>query len=323
VEAADGKYYYDGDPHFNGINTARGKAVRTYIKCILKSPSSDVTAFLTTLEQVCSDASSAVRSCLIEFLPFVLRLDTRRVIAIFDRAVENRPELLACDVSHNFIRYAMGFGVPEMSKHVQWLTRSDLEKGREAAGRLATIAYLVTPSGRHLYHRCMQGDVALRQGVAEVLARNVDRPDLLKKCLTGLRKLMDDPDKNVREKVGDVFKFLPPPTNQTRRFVHSFLHSRSVVDAAHDCMKYAERIQIEYPGIALAIAERIQTKLGKEIVDIQKATALLDNDLVNLAISIQTHSGNIGLNSRAMDLFERVMDIGSHYARKALEEVSR
>lgn len=323
VEAADGKHYYDGDPHHNGINTARGKAVRIYMKCMLKSSSVDIDSLLTTLKQFASDPSSAVRSCLIEFLPFALRLDTRRIIDIFKRSVESRPELLACHVSHNFIHYAMGYNTVEMLEYVESLTLSDLEKAREAAGRLATIAYLVTPDGRYLYRRCIRGDVTLRQGAAKVLARNVDRPDLLQKCLTGLRKLMDDPDKNVREKVGEVFEYLPSPTNSIKRFVHSFFHSRSIVDAARDCMKYAKRIQLEYPEVALAIAERIQSKLGKDIVDIQKATALLDDDIVNLAISIQTHSRGVDLKSRAMDLFERIMDLGSHHARKALEEINR
>jgi len=293
------------------------------MRCALKSPPNDIEILLTTLEQFSSDPSSAVRSCLIELLPFALRLDANRVISIFNRAVESRPELLACHVSHNFIHYAMGQSVHEMLKHVESLIDSDLEEAREAAGRLAAIAYLVTPHGRYLYSRCMRGDVALRQGVAKVLARNVDRPDLLQKCLIGLRKLMNDPDKNVREKVGEVFEYLPLPVKPIKHFVQSFLHSRSLVDATRDCMKYAERIQLEHPGIALTIAERIQLELGKDIVDIQKATALLDDDLVNLAVSIHTHSGALKLKSRAMDVFERVMDLGSHYASRALEAVDR
>ena len=323
IKADNGKYYYDGDPFTNGINTARGSAVRIYMKCVLKSPLNDIETVLTTLERFSSDSSSAVRSCLIELLRFALRLDANRIIDIFNRAVEGRPELLACHVSHNFIHYAMGQSIHEMLKHVESLIDSDLEEVREAAGRLAAIAYLVTPHGRYLYSRCMRGDIALRQGVTKVLARNVDRPDLLQKCLIGLRKLMDGPDKNVREKVGEVFKYLPLPVKPIKHFVQDFLHSRSLVDTARDCMEYAERIQLEYPGIALTIAERIQLELGKDIVDIQKATALLDDDLVNLTISIYTHSGAPKLKSRAMDIFERVMDLGSHHASKALEVVNR
>ena len=321
--ADGGNHYYHGDPFSNGINTARGSAVRAYMRCVLKSPPNDIKILLTTLDQFSSDPSSAVRSCLIELLPFALRLDANRVISIFNRAVEGRPELLACHVSHNFIHHAMGQSVHEMLRHVESLIDSDLEEAREAAGRLAAIAYLVTPHGRYLYSRCMRGDVALRQGVAKVLARNVDRPDLLRKCLIGLRKLMNDPDKNVREKVGEVFEYLPLPVKPIKHFVQSFLHSRSLVDATRDCMKYAERIQLEHPGIALTIAERIQLELGKDIVDIQKATALLDNDLVNLVVSIHTHSAALKLKSRTMDVFERVMDLGSHYASRALEAVDR
>ena len=134
---------------------------------------------------------------------------------------------------------------------------------------------------------------------------------------------MNDPDKNVREKVGEVFEYLPSPMNSIKRFVDGFIHSRSIADAARDCMKYAERIQLQHPRIALTIAERIQLELGKDIVDIQKATALLDDDLVNLAVSIHTHSSAPKLKSRAMDVFERVMDLGSRYASRALEVVDR
>ena len=77
-------------------------------------------------------------------------------------------------------------------QYVESLIDSDLEGAREAAGRLAAIAYLVTSHGRYLYSRCLRGDAFLRQGVAEVLARNVDSPDSLQKCLPGLRKLMND-----------------------------------------------------------------------------------------------------------------------------------
>ncbi len=321
--ADGGQHYYHGDPFSNGINTARGSAVRVYMRCVLKSPPNDIETLLTTLEQFSSDPSSAVRSCLIERLPFALRLDVNRVISIFNRTVGDGPELLACHVSHNFIHYAMGQSVRKMLKHVESLIDSDLEEARKAAGRLAALACLVTPHGRYLYSRCIRGDVALRQGVAKVLARNVDRPDLLQKCLIGLRKLMDDSDRNVREIVGEVFEYLPSPVKPIEHFVQSFLHSRSLVDATRDCMKYAERIQLEYPEIALSIAERIQLELGKDIVDIRKATALLDDDLVNLAVSIHTHSGAPKLKSRAMDVFERVMDLGSHYARRALEAVDR
>lgn len=319
----DGNNYYHGDPFSNGINTARGSAVMVYMKCMLKSPPNDTDVLLTTLERFSDDASSAVRSCLIELLPFALRLNVKRVINIFNRSIESRPELLVCNVSYNFIHYAMGHSVHEMLKHVESLIDSDLEDAREAAGRLAAITYLVTPHGRYLYSRCMRGDVSLRQGVAKVLARNVDRPDLLQKCLIGLRKLMNDPDKKVREKVGEVFEYLPSPVKPIKQFVQSFLNSWSLVDATRSCVKYAERIQLEHPEMSLIIAERIQLELGKDIVDIQKAAALLDNDLVNLAVSIYTHSDALKQKSRAMDIFERVMDLGSHYASRALEAVDR
>ncbi|MCD6336233.1 MAG: hypothetical protein J7M27_13065, partial [Candidatus Latescibacteria bacterium] len=75
--------------------------------------------------------------------------------------------------------------------------------------------------------------------------------------------------------------------------------------------------------LALHIVEQTQLALGRSIVDMQKTTVLLADDLVSLAVAIQTHSTNRFLKARALDLFERVLDIGSHYATEALKAADR
>jgi hypothetical protein len=323
TKASDGQYYYGGDPHSEGINTTRGRAVRVYVRCMLEASPLDTESLLNTLEKVATDNSSAVRACLIEALPYLLRFDSNRVVSIFEIAVDNRPELLECRVSDNFIYYALRQHGSEMLKHISALRHSEKDEAQETCGRLATLVYFDLPKTKSLYRKCLRGDTALRRGVAKVLARNVDQLQLLKRCLTGLRKLYNDSNEGVRQEVGEVFQYLPSPTPLIKRFIAGFLCSQSVVDAAKSLVDYAERIQMEYPEIALLIAEQTQLTLGKNLVDIQKATSLLDNNLVSLAVAIQTHNTDPILKVRALDLFERVMDLGSHYATEALKTVDR
>lgn len=323
TKAENDEHYYDGDPHFHGINSTRGRAVRVYVCCMMEASPLDTESLLSTLEKVATDTSSAVRSCLIEDLPYLLRFDSDRVISIFELAVKNRPELLECRLSDNFIYYALGRHGSRMLKHIEALMVSKEEEVRETCGRLASLAYFNVPRAKSLYRKCLRGDASLRRGVARVMARNVDQPQFLKQCLAALQQLCSDSDQSIRRNLGETFRYLPSPKVVIKKFIVRFLHSKSIVDAADDIVEYASRIQFVDPKLALNIAEQTQLALGKNIADIQRSAALVDDDLVSLAISIHTHSPSPRLKARAMDLFERVMDLGSHYAIEALKAADR
>lgn len=323
VKAGEDSYCFDGDPHFNGINTTRGKAVRVHMRCMLEAPPLEIESFMNTLEKIAGDPSSAVRSCLIEGLPYVLRFDSDRVVGIFETAVKGRRELSACRVSHNFIHHALARHASRMLEHIAALGNSKDDEVRETCGRLATLAYFNTPEAKSLYRQCLGGDPALRRGVATVLARNVAHPRLLKQCLAGLGRLCDDSDSRTRINVGEAFRYLPSPTWLSKRFTVRLLHSRTGADAAEALVDYATRIRLEDPELALDIAEQTTLALGNDIVDIQKAAALVDKDLVSLTVAIHTHTVDRSLQARALDLFERVMDLGSRYAKEALKAAER
>jgi hypothetical protein len=321
--AENGVYYYNGDPHSKGINTARGRAVRVYSQLILNGALVLREPVVETLQMFADDVSSAVRACLIEFLPYVPHFDNKRSVEIFNKAVEGRPELLESSVSYNYIQYALGHNTLEMLPRIESLSESKLDKVREVAGRLATIAYLINTNTKEFYNRYLEGDSQMRKGVAAVLARNVDQSDLQKICVYGLTKLMQDSDKSVREQAGQVFEYLPSPIDEIEDFVNNFLNSPALEDSARLCMGYAERNHLEFPETSLHIAEIILNKFDKDFVNFQKTVRLLDDNLVNLSVSIQTHNDDVDIKSRALDLFERAMDLGSYYARKVLEEVDR
>jgi len=231
--------------------------------------------------------------------------------------------VLATKVSGIFIYHALAKHSKEILNHISMLKNSDKDNARETCGSLATLVFFDLKEAENLYRSCARGDPALRRGVAEVLARNVDQPKYLTRCLNGLFTLVNDGDKSVREAGGGVFRHLPLPNPEIRRFVAKFLGSKSLVDSAREVVEYAARAQAEDSELALAIAERVQLALGTSLVDMRTSAALLDDDLVSLAISIHTRSTDPDLKDRALDLFEHVLDLGSRYARTALESVDR
>jgi hypothetical protein len=292
---------------------------------MLESSFLDTDSLLGTMESVAGDPLSAVRSCLIEMLRYVLRIDSDRVVDIFETAVDGRPELLECRVSGDFIYHALGRYSIRMLNHIEKINVSENDKVQEIGGQLTTLAHFFTPEAMVLYRRCLSGSAALRRGVAKVLARNVDQPELLKLCLDGLEKLHEDQDQEVRGNIGHAFEYLPPPIqSEITRFIHKLLRSnQTVVDAARNITLYAERIRLEYPKLAIQIAEQMQLVLGRDIVDIRKSSAILEDDLINIAVAIQTHSDSKIIKARALDLFERVMDLGSRTAAKVLSAADR
>lgn len=323
-KSLNGQYYYDGDPFKYGINTARGNAVRVYIHCMLEKPMPNTESLLDSLEEIAADSSSAVRSCAIEFLPYLLRFEAIRVVKIFDACVENRPEILACQVSHNFIYYALSHHGAEMLQNILLLTKNGKEGVRESAGRLATLGFLLgIPGYGVLYRQCLGGDPVLRRGVARILAKNVDRSQLLKKCVGGLGRLCQDSDKDVRRAVSRAFGHFPPPSPEVERFIVKYLRSRAVTDPVEDVVEYAEKTHLANQELALRIAERIQSALGRSVADVRREEALIDDHLVRLAVSIRTHATDTGLKARALDVFERALDIGSPSAAEALRAAER
>ena len=356
-ESPSGDRYYAGDPHSHGINTVRGTAIISYATCVRSSDSYDNEVFLTTLEEVTSDNSSSVRACLIRMLPYVLNLDGNRVVSIFECAIEGRHELLENRVSHDFIYYSIHSHSKEMLKHIESLGKSSDEKVCEAAGRLATLCFFKNDDARGLLQSYVQdwrilskailqrltsifsldaprvrtiiGDQmnrarSFRKGMATVLARNVEIPNLLDKCLTGLSALSRRADDGVLGNIGGAFEYLPAPDRmEVVSFINKFIATNFPIRTSTRLLKYAIKNCLLHNDFALETAEKILQKFTENETVPQEFYWHVDKDLINLVILVYNHSNDPCLRSRAMDLFDQVMETGSDQARDVLKSLDR
>ena len=161
---------------------------------------------------------------------------------------------------------------------------------------------------------------AFRKGMAAVFARNVENPILLDKCLKGLSKLSRKTDVGI----GGVFEHLPPlDSNEVISFISKFITTDFSLRTSERLLKYAVKNCLLYYDFALEIGEKIFHKFAKSESVSQEFYWHIDKDMINLVILVYNHSNNLTLRSRAMDLFDQVMETGSDQARSLLKSLDR
>ncbi|MFC1853950.1 hypothetical protein ACFL27_27515 [candidate division CSSED10-310 bacterium] len=80
---------------------------------------------------------------------------------------------------------------------------------------------------------------------------------------------------------------------------------------------------MEFPDLALRIAEMVVSVHGRYITDIRYPLLHVENEIVNLVIAVLNQESDPTLHSRDLDLFERVMDLGGYYTDKVLAASDR
>lgn len=362
VPASGGKPYYGGDPHFHGINTNRGAAVETLCRCALaRTPAQDERAF-TLLEQAANDPSTAVRTCVIERLGSLLRYDANRTLAIFEEALGGHPRLLQSPLTHRFLYWTYYGHFTRIRPFVEALLRDNDDATRQAGARLACLAAFHYPEAEALarqvvgpplhgaeegFGRSMlvavqqlrfhiwrilavprrehvQSDRAMRQGAAEVYARNLEQAEIEDVCRERLLQLMNDPDERVRSHVGKCFiRLRAEHLVRSKPFIERFLGSPALMDGARHLVEYLAPLAADAPDLALEVTERILDAIEIEVTDVRKVPSILERDVVRLPLTVYTHTPDPKKRSRAMSLFERLLLLGSRAAHQALEDWDR
>ena len=190
--------------------------------------------------------------------------------------------------------------------------------------RLACLAAFNYPEATVLADQVLRGDAVMRRGAAQVYAHNLGQPDVEGVCQQRLLQLMYDPDEQVRKYVGECFEHLhPEQLHRLRALIEAFLVSPALPLGARNLINYLKPLAVDEHELALSATVGLLDAIGKEIVDIQKSEALLEEDLAWLPLTVYTHTDNQEMKSRAMDVFERLLLLGSWTAQQALADWDR
>jgi hypothetical protein len=322
--ASSGEPYYGGDPYQHGINTNRGTAVRMVCRCAMKREPPQVERTFELLERAAHDPSTAVRTCVIEGLRWILNEDDDRTLAIFEQALDGHHRLLQSSLVHRFLYWTYRDHFARIRPLIEALLTNDDDNTRQAGARLACLAAFRHPEAEEMADRSMHGDSAMRQGTAQVYARNLEYEDVEEVCRDHLLQLMRDPDDQVRSHVGHCFMHLRAEhLDRLKPFIKEFLASPALMDGAEHLVEYLVPLAADVPDLALDATEQLLDIAGGEVTDVRRASFILERDLVRLPLTVYTHTSDPEKKSRAMDLFERLLLQGSRSAHQALEDWDR
>ena len=314
----------NNDPHHQGINSNRGAAIKTLCWCALKRKPVQPERAFYLLEKSANDPSTAVRTCVIESLGYLLNEDDEHTLNIFEKTLESHPILLKTPLVHHYLYWVYFHHFPRIRPFIEKLLVDVDTATRQAGARIACLAAFQYHEAETLAKRVMNGDEAMRRGAAQVYARNLDKPELESICQEQLLLLMNDTDDQVRGYVGDCFIHLQSEQlDRLRTFIEEFIISPALLDGAEHLIKYLQSLAVDEHQLALKITERILDIGGKEIVDIRTSRAIFEQDLVSLPLAVYTHSQDEKMKSKAIDLFERMLELGSRSAHQALADWDR
>jgi len=350
------------DPHQHGINTNRGAAIRTVCRCALARRPPQVERAFRLLEQAADDPSTAVRTCVVESLGPLLNEDASQALTVFESTLDGHPRLLQSPLIHQFLYWTYYHHFTRIRPFIEALLAHPDDTTRQAGARLACLAAFRYPEARGLakqvtgppLHRPREGlkksllvtirrlwfqiwraltslrgqfvesDAAMRQGAAQVYARNLERQDLGAVCQEHLMQLMYDPDEQVRAHVGECFRYLHPEhLDQLRSFIEEFLASPALMNGAEHLVEYLAPLALDVPDLALVVTECILDAAGSDVTDMRTTWSILERDLVRLPLTVYTHASDPVKKSRAMDLFEHLLLLGSRSAHQALADWDR
>ena len=312
------------DLHLEGINSNRGIAIDTMMICALRREPPQVERTFRLLEAAAQDPSTAVRSCVVDGSQWLLSKDAKRVLVLFQKTLEGHPALLRTRPTQDFLYRCYYGNFPMIQPYIEMMLDDQDSGTRKAGGGLAALAGLSYTNALDLADRVRQGDVFMRLGAAKVYSSNSGHVQVGAACRAYLPALFNDPDEAVRRAAAQCFTHLNEDQVEAMRpLIQAFLISPALLVEAQPLVMYAVKIVGDEPELALDVAERIIDAASAQVMDIRTAWAALEREVVRLPLMVYTHWQEKHVRSRAMDIFERWLLLGSRQAQLALDEWDR
>lgn len=313
------------------INSVRGASLETLMRALHARSTAGVKSRMWSLLEFASvDPSAALRVGGIEEILYLLHEDRERAIGLFEKAMDGHFGLLLCSRPVlDFLHYGMYKHFSRTKPFVEAIMKSEGEDCQQRGAVLACVAAISSATtlgsevdlaaARKLASGAASGPAALRRGAARVYAHNLGG-ERSAYCVRELSRLLDDEDDQVRRFAADAFRHLPgtqPP--DVRSFVEAFVSSRALRAGSRTFSEYLLQFGPEDPEWALSVLQAVLRNAHDE----EPYSSAGDN-LVRLVLRLYTDpTADQPLRTRAMDVFDGLMERYTYEAQSALDEWDR
>ena len=322
-DAGGGKPYYNGDIHFNGINTTRGRAADA-VRDLIFSDTACIERFRSTLDRMIRDRSAAVLSCVAGTLRAVAYHDPALAVSLFLSMNLSADLLLATRHVCGFISDHLRNSFPELRPLVNRMIQSSEPEVCEAGARLAGIAALIHEGAVDVLDEALQGNARRRLGVAQVAAANIAAPEYRAWCETTLAALFDDDDADVRRKAASCFRQLQGEALGTYgNLIATFRDSAAFEEDSSSMLYTLEKSLGRLPGMTCEVCEKFLDRFADEARDIRTGRARDTRTVAKLIFRTYQQHQDDEWTSRSLDLIDRLCLDRIHNAGSELEQFER
>ena len=327
AEVWDGENpFYGGDILTSGINSVRGFAADAIRDLVFKN-SRYLSIFSSNIETMVTDPSLAVRACVASTLLAVARHDLPLSLRMSGTLLDADDRLLATHFVQKLIHRGLRENLEHFAPIIQRMLCSTYGGVREAGGKLACLARLYHMEADGLSEAALTGDGQCRLGACEVAKSNLLYPDCRAWCESALVRLFTDEKQEVRRKAANCFwHLLHSPDTPLTNFddlIRNFLNSPSFTDDPTFILLALEKNRHRVPEATLDVCEAFIMRCADAARDIRTSTAGDELTVGKLVFHAYTQLQSNALQSRALDVIDRMTLEGLSSANTHLSEFER
>jgi len=323
-DAGGGQPYYNGDIHFNGINTTRGQAADA-VRDLILADAACIDYLRPTLERMIRDRSAAVLSCVAGTLRAVFFHDPALGISLFRSMNLSEDRLLATHHIYQFVRGGLRDSFADLRPIVERMLRSSEPEVCEAGARLAGIAVLVGhESAADLVDEALRDSAGHRQGVAQVAAADIADPECRVWSERMLTALFDDDDAGVRREAASCFRRLRDQAfDEYGDLLATFCNSSAYREDTSSILHALKNSRRRLPGTTCMVCEKFFDRFADEARDIRTGRAANARTIAKLIFRTYQQHQSDEWTSRSLDLIDRLCLEGIGHVGGEFEQFDR
>jgi hypothetical protein len=320
TDAGNGQPYYGGDILTTGINSARGRAAEA---ALIFRDAERAPIFSQSLERMVEDPSIGVRSCVASTLTAVLNYDRDLAVELFKRLCDTEAVLLSTREVENFIFYAARTHFGTLESIIEQMLASSDPNVVAAGARQACLASLEVAEARSLAEGCVSGAEAQRVGAAEVYSAYLRTARYRSVCEDALMRLFHDDSNKVRSEASKCFyRFGGGELGEYTNLVDAFIRSTAFSTEHRQMICALKTTTSELPETSILACERFLDLVSSKVADPWTGADLAE-DAVEILVRTYNQSRNLQTQTRCLDLFDRMAQLGVYGVDKALEQYER
>jgi hypothetical protein len=289
------------------INSVRGSAAEAMAKLIF-ADRNRVTYLLPSIERMVRDPSIAVRCCVADTLIAVLKHDRELAIRLFTQLCDSEDVLLKTHYVDRFLFYALQTHFEKLRPLVERMINSLEPEVATVGARQACLASLFVEEARPLAERCISGTEAQQMGASEVCAANLRTASFRSVCEEVLIALFNSPYEKVRSEAGTCFHgFEGKDLGAYEELVNAFVQSPAFASHYFHLIYALDQTTAKLPNVTCLACERFLNTFGRESGDIRTGHAADANMVCRLIVRAYSQTRDEGLQTRCLDVIDRMV----------------